>query len=56
MSPKNEEGKTYYVPADMTYREWENLFVDKTKKNTIIEVGLIIPLLSKQILFHHILK
>ena len=20
---RNEDGKTYYVPADMTYREWE---------------------------------
>lgn len=40
---RNEEGKTYYVPADMTYREWENLFVDKTKKNTIIEVGAKSP-------------
>ena len=24
---KNEDGKTYYVPADMTYREWEKQFV-----------------------------
>ena len=24
---KNEDGKTYYVPADMTYREWEKKFV-----------------------------
>ncbi len=40
---RNEDGKTYYVPADMTYREWENLFVDKTKKNTIIEVGAKSP-------------
>lgn len=40
---RNEDDKTYYVPADMTYREWENLFVDKTKKNTIIEVGAKSP-------------
>jgi predicted transcriptional regulator len=20
---RNEDGKTYYVPADMTYRDWE---------------------------------
>ena len=24
---KNEDGKTYYVPADMTYREWEKKLV-----------------------------
>ena len=24
---KNEDGKTYYVPADMTYREWEKQFI-----------------------------
>ena len=26
---KNDDGKTYYVPADMTYREWEKRFVVK---------------------------
>lgn len=26
-TPRNEDGKTYYVPADMTYREWEKQFV-----------------------------
>lgn len=24
---RNEDGKTYYVPADMTYREWEKKLV-----------------------------
>lgn len=24
---RNEDGKTYYVPADMTYRDWEKKFV-----------------------------
>lgn len=24
---KNEDGKTYYVPADMTYRDWEKKLV-----------------------------
>lgn len=25
---RGEDGKTYYVPADMTYEEWKNAFVD----------------------------
>jgi len=25
---RGEDGKTYYVPADMTYREWKETFVD----------------------------
>ena len=29
---KNEDGKTYYVPADMTYREWEKQFVVQKPK------------------------
>lgn len=29
---KNEDGKTYYVPADMTYREWEKKFVVQKPK------------------------
>lgn len=29
---KNEVGKTYYVPADMSYRDWEKkLVVQKPK-------------------------
>ena len=24
---RNDNGKTYYVPADMTYEDWENIFV-----------------------------
>lgn len=28
---RGEDGKTYYVPADMTYREWEKSFVDGDK-------------------------
>ena len=26
---RREDGKTYYVPADMTYKEWEKTFVEK---------------------------
>lgn len=27
---RNDKGKTYYVPADMTYKEWKSVYVDKT--------------------------
>lgn len=27
---RNDKGKTYYVPADMTYEDWENIFVNQT--------------------------
>lgn len=35
---RNEDGKTYYVPADMNYREWEKKFVKDavSKKNVRI--------------------
>lgn len=29
---KNEDGKTYYVPADMTYRDWKKKFVVQKPK------------------------
>lgn len=28
---RGEDGKTYYVPADMTYKEWQQSFVDGDK-------------------------
>ena len=28
---KDENGKTFYVPADMTYKEWKNAYVDQKK-------------------------
>ena len=28
---RGKDGKTYYVPADMTYREWEKSFVNGDK-------------------------
>lgn len=28
---RGEDGKTYYVPADMTYKEWQKSFVDGDK-------------------------
>lgn len=32
---RGEDGKTYYVPADMNYREWEKTFVDGGDKSGI---------------------
>ena len=59
---KNEDGKTYYVPADMTYREWEKKLVvqkpkgllKRNKKNDKITIsgclspGDLIKFLKKQ--------
>lgn len=61
-TPSNEDGKTYYVPADMTYREWEKKFVvqkskgllKRNKKNDKITIsgclspGDLIKFLKKQ--------
>ena len=34
---RDEDGKTYYVPADMTYPEWKESFVDgKTQRLTVV--------------------
>ena len=30
---RGEDGQTYYVPSDMTYREWENSFVNGNTKD-----------------------
>lgn len=34
---RDEEGNTYYVPADMTYKEWKEHFIDNTRENVIIK-------------------
>ena len=34
---RDEDGKTYYVPADMTYPEWKQAMVDNTRENVIIK-------------------
>lgn len=31
---RGEDGKTYYVPANMTYNEWKETFVDGKKSKT----------------------
>jgi SPP1 gp7 family putative phage head morphogenesis protein len=31
---RGEDGKTYYVPADMTYHDWEKSFVDGSGKDS----------------------
>ena len=35
---KGEDGKTYYVPADMTYGEWKKAFADGGEKTEFDEV------------------
>ena len=35
---RGEDGKTYYVPADMTYKEWKESFVDGGDKSELQEV------------------
>ena len=36
---RGEDGKTYYVPADMKYRDWEKSFLGDGNKNGLQEVG-----------------
>lgn len=38
---RGEDGKTYYVSADMTYKEWKKSFVDSGDKNNIIQIPQI---------------
>ncbi|MFR7829597.1 MAG: hypothetical protein ACLU23_07450 [Eubacterium sp.] len=61
-TPSNEDGKTYYVPADMTYRDWEkklvvqkpkgllkrNKKIDKITINGCLSPGDLINFLKKQ--------
>ena len=35
---RGEDGKTYYVPADMTYKQWKEQFVDGGDKSGLNEV------------------
>ena len=32
---RGEDGKTYYVPSNMTYKDWKNSFVDGGSKGTL---------------------
>ena len=34
---RDGSGDTYYVPADMTYSEWKEHFIDNTRENVIIK-------------------
>jgi len=38
---RGEDGKTYYVSADMTYKEWKKSFVDGGDKNNVIQIPQI---------------
>lgn len=43
---RNEEGKTYNVPANMTYEEWKQSFVEDGRKKVVENTGksdIIIP-------------
>ena len=47
---RNEEGKTYYVPADMTYREWEKKSIvqkPKIQKNNKITLSKVVNTADK---------
>lgn len=35
---RGEDGKTYYVPSNMTYKDWKNSFVDGGSKGTLKKV------------------
>ena len=56
---KNEVGKTYYVPADMTYREWEKKFVvqkSKTRKNNKITLNKVVSTANQIVITYIYLK
>lgn len=36
---RGEDGKGYYVPADMTYAEWKAAFVDGGSKAVLVKIG-----------------
>lgn len=47
---RNEDGKTYYVPADMTYREWEKKSIvqkPKIQKNNKITLSKVVNTADK---------
>ena len=48
---RNDKGKTYYVPADMTYEEWYNIYAKNPSTNKLIGLdtvnGITINGLSK---------
>lgn len=38
---RGEDGKTYYVPANMSYTEWEEAFVEGGAKQNIVQTSLL---------------
>ena len=36
---RDEDGKTYKVPADMKYQQWKTKYVDNTRENVIIKAA-----------------
>lgn len=56
---RNEDGKTYYVPADMTYRDWEKKFVvqkPKTRKNNKITLNKVVSTANQIVITYIYLK
>lgn len=45
---RDENGGTYYVPADISYHEWKDKFVDNKQKSdlTLAEIGAIVRYIS----------
>ena len=37
---RGEDGKTYYVPSDMTYKEWEKSFVKGDKTEMTVQIDM----------------
>lgn len=56
---KNEDSKTYYVPADLTYRDWEKQFVvqkPKTRKNNKITLNKVVSTANQIVITYIYLK
>lgn len=56
---RNEDGKTYYILADMTYREWEKQFVlqkPKTRKNNKITLNKVVSTANQIVITYIYLK
>lgn len=47
---RGDDGKTYYVPSNMTYHEWKEAFVDGGSKGGLIEVADAIEELAENVI------
>ena len=56
---RNEDGKTYYVPADMTYRDWEKKSIvqkPKIRKNNKINLNKVVSTANQIVITYIYLK